>query len=218
MTRVTAAIFDLDGTLLDTLPDLVTITNKALEQCGYPQKTTAQVLSYVGNGARALMYQAVPENTPDADVEHCLKTWRALYPVYGHAQTQPYEGIPELLDALHAHQIAAGVLSNKFDAAVVEVIERYLPGHFEAVHGECADYPRKPDPTGLLKMIKALGKTPEEVAYVGDSAGDILVAQRARCTSVAVTWGYNTRDVLKAAHPDVMIDNPRELAAFLTES
>lgn len=182
-------IYDLDGTLLNTLPDLVVLTNRALQEAGFPQHTEAEILSYVGNGARALINQAVPQDATDEGKEFALARWKALYPEYGYTYTLPYDGMPEALDALKRGGAHLGALSNKFDAATREVIARYLPGTFDAVHGECAEIPRKPDPTGLLRTIRELGSAPERTVYVGDSAGDMVVAHNAGCFALGVNWG-----------------------------
>ena len=205
-------IFDLDGTVLDTLPDLVVLTNTVLEEFGMPAHTTDEILSYVGNGACALMYQAVPADTPSETTEQALARWKQLYPELGHAKTQPYEGVVALLDDLRAQGIALGVLSNKFDAAVKDVIEHHFPGVFEAVHGESEGYPRKPDPTGLLATIAELGSQPDRCVYVGDSPGDMIVAHNAGAFALAVDWGYRSVADLQTAGYDALVSHPREIA------
>lgn len=213
--KIDAFVFDLDGTLLDTLPDLVVLTNAVLRECGFPERTPAEVLSYVGNGVKALMYQAVPQNADEGAVEAAMARWKNLYPEYGYRLTKAYEGIPETVAELKRHGAKLGVLSNKFDDAVQEVIDTFLPNLFVVAHGECADIPRKPDPAGLLRTIGELGSAPERTAYVGDSTGDVAVSRNAGTYSVAVTWGYHTADRLHAAQPDLVIDNPQALLALV---
>ena len=111
-------VFDVDGTLLDTLPDLVVLTNAVLRECGFPERTSAEVLSYVGNGVKALMYQAVPEGTPQDVADACLARWKENYGTYPNDLTKPYPGIPALLAELRRRGCKLGVLSNKFDAGV----------------------------------------------------------------------------------------------------
>ena len=204
-------IFDLDGTVLDTLPDLVVLTNTVLDEFGFPTHTTSEILSYVGNGACALMYQAVPADTPRELTEQALARWKQLYPELGHAQTRPYEGIVSMLEDLRAQGIALGVLSNKFDAAVKEVIEHHFPGMFEAVHGECEGFPRKPDPTGLLATINELGSCPHRCAYVGDSPGDMIVAHNAGAFALAVDWGYRSVADMQEAGFDALVSHPAQI-------
>lgn len=206
-----AYIFDLDGTLLNTLPDLVNITNMALAEYDMPPRTSDEINSFVGNGARVLIQRAVAPGTPDEQVDEILARWRDLYPEFGHKYTRPYDGMPETLDALKADGIKLGVLSNKFDAATQSVIARHFPGVFDAVRGEGPDVPRKPDPTGLLNMMAKLGVEPERTAYVGDSGGDMTVAHAAGCTAIGVTWGYRSVEVLEAAGADMLIDTPSQL-------
>lgn len=208
---VEAIVFDLDGTLLDTLPDLVLLTNAVLRECGFPERTPVEILSFVGNGVRALMYQAVPTDAREDTVEAAMQRWRELYPRYGHKLTKPYGDIPEILAELKSQGLKLGVLSNKFDAGTKEVISSYLPSLFDVVHGECAEIPRKPDPLGLLQTIKELGTVPSRTIYVGDSPGDVVVSRNAGTYAVGVTWGYHHAENLYAASPDRLIVSPKEL-------
>lgn len=207
-------IFDLDGTLMDTLSDLVILTNKALEEAGFQPHTADEIRTYVGNGARALMNQAVPQDAMPDQVEYALDRWKALYPEYGYTYTKPFDGVPQTLDALRAKGIKLGALSNKFDAAVVHVVDTYLPGRFDVVHGEGPGIPRKPDPTGLLHTIAELGGTPASCVYVGDSPGDMLVAHNADVFALGVSWGYRSVRDLCEAHADAIIDSPEQLLDF----
>ena len=213
--RFDTFVFDLDGTLLDTLPDLVVLTNAVLRECGFPERTSAEVLSYVGNGVKALMYQAVPQDADEEAVEAAMRRWKELYPQYGYRLTKAYEGIPETVAELERRGARLGVLSNKFDAGVQEVVGVYLPGLFVVAHGESADIPRKPDPTGLLRTIEELGSVPERTVYVGDSTGDVAVARNAGTYAVGVTWGYHEAERLRAAAADLVIDDPRALLDLL---
>ncbi|WP_239938669.1 HAD family hydrolase [Rubneribacter badeniensis] len=212
-------IFDLDGTLLDTLPDLVELTNATLRECGWPERTPQEVLSFVGNGVKALMYQAVPEGANSEDVESALRRWKALYPAYGYRLTKAYDGIPETIAELKRRGAKLAVLSNKFDGAVHEVVDAYLPDLFAIAHGECADIPRKPNPAGLLRTIRELGSSPSRTAYVGDSTGDVTVSRNAGVFSIAVAWGYHTEGRLLEAAPDAIVQVPsRILRTFPTAS
>lgn len=209
-------IFDLDGTLLHTLPDLVVITNMALRESGYPERSEAEILSYVGNGVKALMYQAVPENTDPEAAEAAVEHWKALFPLYDNNLTKPYPHIEEMLARLRARGCKLAVLSNKFDAGVHQVIGKYLPDYFDAEHGECESIPRKPDPTGLLHTISELGSSPQRTVYIGDSPGDIRTARNAGTYAVGVSWGYHHVDdfVAEGAEPDLMISSPLDLIAL----
>lgn len=210
-------VFDLDGTLLDTLPDLVVITNRALAREGYPPRTREEIHSFVGNGLMALMYQAVPEGTPPGAAERAMERWKELFPTYANDLTVPYPKVQKMLDDLRKRGYKLGVLSNKFDAGVQQVMNQKLPGVFEVMHGECAEIPRKPDPTGLLRTICELGSVPERAVYVGDSPGDVRTARNAGVYAVAVTWGYHDETDFAAedASPDLMAYSPLDLLSLV---
>ena len=136
MARFDTFVFDLDGTLLDTLPDLVVLTNAALNEQGFPSRTADEIHSFVGNGARALMYQAVPADASPEQAEAAMRRWMELYPVIGNKLTKPYPHMEETLAALAQRGIGLGVLSNKFDQGVHDVIDAYLPGLFPGYVGD----------------------------------------------------------------------------------
>lgn len=207
-------VFDLDGTLLDTLPDLVVLTNAALNEQGFPSRTTDEIHSFVGNGARALMYQAVPEDATVQQAEAAMSRWMELYPIIGNKLTKPYPHMEETLAELAQRGVRLGVLSNKFDQGVHDVIDAYLPNLFSVKHGECVDIPRKPDPTGLLRSIDELGSTPSRTAYVGDSPVDVAVSRNAGTFAIGVAWGYHHADALRAAGADIIIEDARDLLQF----
>lgn len=211
--RFDTFVFDLDGTLLNTLPDLVVLTNGVLSELGYPERTTEEILGFVGNGVKALMVQAVPAGTPDEEVERALATWKAHYLEYDNLLTRPYDGIVSLLEALHARGCKVGVMSNKFEAGVHQILDLCLPGLVDVAHGETPAIPRKPDPAGILQTIRELGSTPENTVYVGDSPGDIKAGRAAGAFTVAVAWGYFPKETLEALDPapDMVIDTPAEL-------
>jgi len=210
-----ACIFDLDGTLLDTLPDLVVLTNIALEQCGFPPRTSEEILSYVGNGHRSLMQQAVPDGADQSSLDHAISLWENLTPEYGSRMTKPYPGIEELLSELRSHNIKLAVLSNKFHEGTTHLIEHFFPDLFEVVYGVCDEIPRKPEPKGLLKVVAELGVLPHESWYIGDSLSDNVTAEAAGSHGVCVTWGYHSRAVLETAPGALVIDEPRELLKYV---
>ncbi|MCI2240939.1 HAD-IA family hydrolase [Adlercreutzia faecimuris] len=215
-----AFVFDLDGTLLDTLPDLTVITNRALELEGYPPRTQDEIHSFVGNGLMALMYQAVPEGTGPEAAERAMERWKALFPTYANDLTVPYPGVRETVTELRRRGCKLGVLSNKFDAGVQQVMEQKLPGLFDVMHGECAEIPRKPDPTGLLRTIRELGSTPARTVYVGDSPGDVRTARAAGTYAVGAAWGYHDEADFDAEHaePDLMVHAFADLIALAPEA
>ena len=208
-------VFDLDGTLLDTLPDLAVVTNRALAEAGFPPRTTDEIRSFVGSGLMALMRQAVPKGAPASAAEEVMDHWKALFPTYNNDLTRPYPGMPEALASLRAHGARLGVLSNKFDAGVRQVMNQFMPGVFDVMHGEREGIPRKPDPAGLLRTIDELGATPSSTVYVGDSPTDVAAARSAGAFPVGVSWGYHRADELRAARAGAVAEDPRELIALL---
>ncbi len=215
-------IFDLDGTLLDTLDDLAVLTNDVLAEFDMPTHTREEINSYVGNGAKALIYQAVPKNTPQDVADAALSRWKEAYDLYPNDLTRPYPGIEDMLAELRRRGCKLGVLSNKFDRGVQFTMNKYLPDTVDVQHGE--DIPngfiRKPDPRGLLTVIEELGSTPARTVYVGDSPGDIHVARNAGCYAVGVTWGYHDPSdfVAEGWEPDVLADDPEQILALAPEA
>ncbi len=209
-----AFIFDLDGTLLNTLPDLVVLTNAALQDFDLPARTPAQVLRCVGDGGRMLVKRAAPTDTPDSVVEAVFERWKQLYPVVGNKLTTPYPGVLEVLAELRGRGLKLGVLSNKFDQAVRDCIGECLPDTFDALQGEDADTPRKPDPTGLERMMRQLGVTPAQTVYLGDSPTDMRCAADAGVFSIGVSWGYHDACELEQAGADAIVTHANELLAF----
>ena len=211
MARFDTLVFDLDGTLLDTFPDLVVLTNAALGEFGFPPRTTDEIHSFVGNGARALMYQAVPASTSPEQAEAVMQRWKDLYPQIGNKLTSPYPHMIETLAELKHRGVRLGVLSNKFDQGVHDVIDQHMPDLFKVMYGECDQIPRKPDPTGLLRTISELGSTPDRTIYVGDSPGDIKVSRNAGTFAMGVAWGYHDAAHLQEAGADIVIEDARDL-------
>lgn len=211
-------IFDLDGTLLDTLDDLMVLTNDVLAEFDMPTHTREEINSYVGNGAAALIYQAVPADTPPAVADACLARWKEAYDAYPNDLTKPYPGVVALLAALRERGCKLGTLSNKFDRGVTFIVDKCLPGAVDTAHGEggVRNFPRKPSPEGLLATIEELGSTPARTVYVGDSPGDIHVARNAGCYAVGVAWGYHDPADFAAEGwaPDRLVSEPAQIAAL----
>ncbi len=143
-----------------------------------------------------------------------MRRWKELYPIIGNKLTKPYPHMQETLQELKRRGMKLGVLSNKFDQGVRDVINLYLPGLFDVMHGECADIPRKPDPTGLMRTISELGSTSERTAYVGDSGTDVAVSRNAGVFSIGAAWGYHGAEGLQKAGADAVIEDARELLKF----
>ena len=179
-------LFDLDGTLLNTLEDLADGTNHALASFGYPRRTLEEVRRFVGNGAANLIAQAVPAGRDPAPV---LKAFQAYYPTHCRIKTAPYPGVLEALAELR-EKYPIAIVSNKPDAAVKPLCAHYFPGIFAL--GETAGCPRKPDPAMVRKAMEAIGVT--DCVYVGDSEVDVLTAKNAGVPCLSVLWGFRDRE------------------------
>ena len=214
MPEIDGFIFDMDGTLLHTLPDLAAVTNKALELEGFPPHTEEEIRTFVGNGALALARLAVPEGASEEQAERVFQNFKSLYTTYGLSLTQEFEGMPETLQKLHERGKKLGIMSNKFEGGVKEVEAKFFPGLFDASHGETDVIPRKPEPDGLLLCAKEMGVAPERCAYFGDSHTDLLAAHNAGMVAVGVTWGYQPLSKLETGKPDVLIDSPADILQF----
>lgn len=189
----TAIIFDLDGTLLDTLGDLHAATNAVLRQFGYPERTIDEVRRFVGNGAQQLIRLAVPEGE-QGNVAQVLAAFQSYYAAHCDILTKPYEGIPEMLEQLGGKYPLA-VVSNKPDRAVKELAKIYFPTLY--ARGESTDCPRKPAPDMVFKAMEALGA--QRCIYVGDSEVDVKTAQNAHVPCLSVTWGFRDVKTLEQA-------------------
>lgn len=205
-------IFDLDGTLLDTVPDLVLLTNWILEQVGCPTRTTEEIVSFVGSGVRRLIYLALPEDASEETRNRAMELWNANFHEYYH-HTVPYEGIPELLDKLRERGCGIGAVSNKLQEGVDLIMSICLPGKMDVMYGESPLIPRKPDPTGIRQAMRMLKTAPEDTVYIGDSPGDIKAARNAGTFAVAVLWGYHQKKDFaeQGAEPDLYVEHPSQL-------
>ena len=210
-----AVIFDLDGTLLNTLGDLRAATNHALEVRGLPPHSMEEIRQFIGNGIRLLICRAMPEGTPEAEIDAALDDFKAYYAAHIHDRTVPYDGIPQLLTALRERGIKVAVLSNKIDSASQQLIDYFFPGKTDVVFGEHVGVPRKPDPTSCRMVMQQLGVQPEQVLYVGDSGTDMQTAKNAGLYAVGVTWGFRSKEVLLEYGADVLVHRPEQILQIL---
>lgn len=204
-------IFDLDGTVLDTLADLTAALNHALLNNGLPPRTLPEVRSFVGNGIRKLIERGVPSGTPEAVIGAVHADFTAYYEKHCADTTAPYAGVRELLAALRAAGYRTAVVSNKADYAVQKLVKKYFPGDFDFAVGETPEMRRKPAPDMVFAALSALNVPKEEALFVGDSEVDIETARAAGIPCVSVTWGFKDRDFLLAHGAETLIDTPREL-------
>ena len=205
----TGILWDLDGTLLDTLADLTDALNYAMTQFGYPHRTMEDVRRFIGNGAHRLIALSVPEG---ADVDAVLQVYKNYYDTHCQIKTKPYDGILEALAVL-GEKYPMAVVSNKPDSAVKPLCAQYFPGIF--ARGESADCPRKPAPDMLLKTMEAIGV--ERCIYVGDSEVDVLTAKNAGVPVLSVLWGFRDRKEIEAEGGQHFCDDPAMLVEKLEE-
>ena len=196
MKKYKIAIFDLDGTLLDTLQDLAISTNFALEMSGYPKRTLQEIRSFVGNGIEKLIERAVPENVSVEERKQTLEIFKSHYALHCEDHTAPYEGIPELLDHLIEKKIPIAVVSNKIDFAVQTLCKKYFGNRITVAVGEREGIRRKPYPDSVLEVLDQFGISPKDSVYIGDSEVDVQTAINAGTDIISVTWGFRDRDVL----------------------
>lgn len=213
-------IFDLDGTLLNTIADLANSTNHALALLGYPTHPTETYPFMVGNGINKLFERALPEG--EKTEENVLRVRQAFVPHYDRHNaddSRPYPGIPELLESLQTAGIKLAVASNKYQAATEKLVAHYFPGiRFVAVLGQREGVKVKPDPVIVYDILETAQIAKEDVLYVGDSGVDMQTAINAGVTSCGVTWGFRPRAELEQFHPDYITDSTGKILQISTET
>lgn len=209
------AIFDLDGTLLDTLEDLYLATNAALERHALPCRTRNEIRMFVGNGVEMLIRRAVPTGTEEAVIQAVLTHFKSTYAAICEDHTQPYEGILPLLTALRERGIRTAVVSNKFDAATKQLCEKYFGDLVEVAIGERAGVRKKPAPDTVYEALKELGVTAEGAVYIGDSDVDIQTARNCGMDCISVTWGLRDKDFLLQNGAEILVDSPEDLPGVI---
>jgi phosphoglycolate phosphatase len=212
-----AVLFDLDGTLLDTLDDLADSMNAVLRQLGFPPHPTAPYKYFVGDGVVNLVVRALPEaHRDEATVARAVTLMRHVYGEHWADKTRPYPGIPELLDALAARRVKMAVLSNKPDDSTKLCVARLLPRwRFDAVIGQSRTIPPKPDLAGVRAIIARLGVPAAEFLYLGDTNTDMATANAAGMFAVGALWGFRSADELRQAGARVLLSKPVDLLDLL---
>ncbi len=213
--RRKAVIFDLDGTLTDTLRDLRASTNHALSLMGWPTRTLDEVRSFVGNGVGQLIRRAAPATASDADVSLCLSRFKEHYALHCQDTTCLYPGIDALIDALHLRRVPMAIVSNKLQSGVDDIARRFFAGRIPVAIGERQGVARKPAPDMVSLAIAALGLHSRDCLYVGDSEVDILTARAASLPCVSVLWGFRSRQALEEAGATHFITHPGELLHYV---
>lgn len=204
-------IFDMDGTILDTLDDLTDALNHALARKGYPLRDRREVRRFLGNGIRRLVTLGVPEGTGEEDIQETVDIFMEYYKVHCADCTCPYPGIPGLLESLRREGRMTAVVSNKADVAVQELCRQYFPGLLDYAVGERPGVRRKPHPDTVIAALEELGVLAEEAVYVGDSEVDLETARNAGMDVIAVTWGFRDRYWLLECGAKVLAEDTEEL-------
>ena len=208
-------IFDLDGTLLDTLDDLWGSVNYALNEFGFPLRTKQEVRSFIGNGVVKLMQRSTPDGTDEKTNKECLDAFRAHYLNHMRDNTAPYEGIIELLEKLKKENIKTAVVSNKLHSAVVGLCDEYFHSLIDEAIGVSVEGERKPSPVNVFKALEKLSVSADEAVYVGDSNVDVETAKNAHLPCIGVTWGFRDRDCLEAEGAEFICDTADEVYKIL---
>lgn len=209
------AIFDLDGTLLDTLEDLADSTNYVMRSFGYPERTLAEVRRFVGNGIRKLLERSAPNGTPSEEIDRMFEQFKEYYGAHCADKTKPYDGIMELLASLKKKGVRLAVVSNKADYAVKALCEQYFCGCFDEAVGERVGIARKPAPDTVNEVLKNLKIDKSNAVYIGDSEVDVQTAKNAEMDGIAVDWGFRDKKVLKEAGAETIVSTPAELFEYM---
>lgn len=215
MGKYDTVVFDLDGTLLNTIEDLTDGVNYVMEQYGYPRWERCDILSFVGNGIRNLMIQATPGGEGNPDFEDIFTCFRTYYTKHCQIKTKAYEGIPELLEKLHGLGYKMAIVSNKTDPAVAELNQLYFNQYISVAIGEKPGVRKKPAPDSVREALQRLGSKKEHAVYVGDSEVDAKTAENAEMDCILVTWGFREKAKMEVYHPMAFIDKPMELVDIL---
>jgi phosphoglycolate phosphatase len=215
-----AIIFDLDGTLLDTLEDIADSFNNALQKQGFPAFPVAHYRYLVGEGVRTLAQRALSKEVTTTEIiDRCIEDYRFFYSHNQNEKTRPYPGIPLLLDALVKNNIPMAVLSNKPHAETIRCIKQYLPGcQFYHLQGHEPRFPLKPDPTAALHIAKMLTVDPKRIMFWGDTGTDMRTATAAGMIPVGVLWGFRNRQELVEAGATILLEKPEDIFRYCRDT
>ncbi len=213
--KADAVIFDLDGTILNTLDDLKNSVNYALRSNNLSERSLVEVRSFVGDGIKRLIERSVPGDTDEATFNKCFADFKEHYKDNSANNTKPYEGIIEMLTELKKRGYMLAVVSNKADFAVQTLIADYFDGFFNYAVGERDGIRRKPYPDSVISALSFLGVDKSKAVYVGDSEVDVETARNSALPCIAVTWGFRDKNVLEGLNPEYIIDKPSQLTDIL---
>lgn len=210
-----AVLFDMDGTVLNTLGDLAAAVNHTLREFSMPERSIAEVAAALGNGAAYLIAHTVPDGTPKELTDKVLAAYAPYYDAHCDILTAPYDGIVPLMQKLRGRGVKLAVISNKQDTAVKPLAEKYFPGLLEIAVGESAEVRRKPNPDAVLAALRHIGVEREDAIYVGDTEVDLQTARNAGMECASVDWGFRTREQLVEIGAEHIFDTVQELEEYL---
>ena len=208
-------LFDLDGTLLNTLDDLANSVNAVMKKEGYTQRTREEIRAFIGDGVKMLMERSMPMGSDEKEIIRCLAQFREIYMKNMLNQTKPYEGILVLLKELRSMGMKIGVVSNKLDEATKELCKLFFEGYVDAAIGDNHERRKKPAPDNVFEALEQLNSRQDKTLYVGDSNVDMKTAKNAGLACVGVTWGYRSKEVLLSEGADYIIDEPNQLIGLI---
>lgn len=214
-TMLKAVIFDMDGTILNTLDDLSDALEYTFDHFHLPRRTVDEVRQFVGNGIHKLIERAVPENTPKDDIEKVFNFYVDYYKEHSLIKTRPYEGILELIKQLRNVGYMTAVVSNKKDAAVKDLCKKLFDGLFDMALGDTDGIRLKPERDMIDMVLNELNVSCEEAIYVGDSEVDIKTARNSNLKCISVTWGFRERELIESIGTDYIVDTPEEISHLL---
>lgn len=210
-----AVLFDMDGTVLDTLGDLAAAVNHTLREFSMPERSIAEVAAALGNGAAYLIAHTVPDGTPKELTDKVLAAYAPYYDAHCDTLTGPYDGIVPLMEKLRDRGVKLAVISNKQDTAVKPLAEKYFPGLLEIAVGESAEVRRKPNPDAVLAALRHIGVERGDAIYVGDTEVDLQTARNAGMECASVDWGFRTREQLVEIGAEHIFDTVQELEEYM---
>jgi len=209
--EINTVIFDLDGTLLNTLDDLYLAFNYAIKSFGYPERSKEEIKSFVGNGIKKAIERALPEKVSEEELNYIINVFKDYYQKNMYKNTKVYDGILQMLAELKNRGYKLAVVSNKYDAAVKKLCGEYFDNYIDCAVGEVKGTDRKPNPIGIYKVMEELKVNKEQAVYVGDSDVDIKTAQNADIPCISVLWGFKEKDFLMQNGARVFAENPNDI-------
>ncbi len=215
--KIDGIVFDLDGTLIDTLEDLKDSVNFALAKFNFPARSLDEIRSFVGNGVKRLVYLSVPEGTSEETSEECLNIFKEHYKGNSRNKTAPYAGINEMLEKVNENGYKTAVVTNKIQDAAIEIIRSFFGDRIDVIIGQVDGVAQKPEPDGVWLALEKLGVSKENAVYVGDSEVDCMTAHNAGIPCIGVTWGFRDRSVLEEHKAEFIIGKPEEIFEVLTK-